>query len=83
MQVWDLFTDIHSSDGHDGFFFLLSLAGSSAVLHLSADESEITALDENSTKFDLRYRTIAAATQGRFAIQVTEKSIVITDGSQR
>jgi hypothetical protein len=83
MEVWDLSTDLDQSDSVDGFFFLLSLAGSSAVLHLSADESEITALDEYSTKLDLRYRTIAAATQGRSTIQVTERSIVISEGSQR
>lgn len=81
MQAWVLLpqdSDEPEEDG--GSMFLLSVGDHSALLQLSRNASDIAELDAASTHFDLRFRTIAAAMRGRYTIQVTQRSIVVTDG---
>ena len=83
MQAWVLPANIGSVDEEDGSLFLLSVGNCSALLHLSSDASNISELDEHSTKLDLRHRTIATTVQGDTLLQVTEKSIVAINSSRR
>lgn len=80
MNAWALSPNSHSIDESDPYIFLLSLGDRSGVLQMSADSTEIVELEENATKLDLKHRTIVAVTYEQVVIQVTEKSIVITDG---
>ena len=80
LDMWVLSSDLDSFDSNDGSLFLLSLGDRSSVLHLSSDATEIVELDQSSTKFDLKCRTIAASMYGRYQIQVTESSIVLISG---
>lgn len=67
-------------DNEGGSNFLLSLGDSSALLQLSSDAAAIHEVDQSSTLFDLRYRTITASASGFHLMQVTEKSIVFIEG---
>ena len=80
MNAWALSPKSDTADGPCPYIFVLSMGDRSSVLQLSADATEIVELEESATKLDLKYRTIAADTLGRFIVQVTEMSIVITDG---
>jgi hypothetical protein len=80
MHAWALSPAFDSED-EGAYLFLLSMGDRSAVLRLSGDAREIVELDDQSTKLDLRYRTItAAAHAGQNIIQVTERSIVVVCG---
>jgi len=81
LQSWVLPQDSLGLEEDRGSIFLLSLGDHSAALLLSSDALEIMELDTTSTRLDLRFRTIAAATQGDYTIQVTEKSIVLIYGA--
>lgn len=81
MDAWALSPNLQSWDDGDDSLFLLSLGNASAVLCLSADATAITELDEESTKLDLRYRTITAGMHGDYTVQVTEQSIVVLNGA--
>lgn len=83
MQAWVFPANISSVDEEDGSLFLLSVGSCSALLHLSSDATNISELDERSTKLDLRHRTIATTVQGDTLLQVTEKSIVAINASRR
>lgn len=78
MDVWVLQPEMEPLDG--GSDFLLSLGDCSALLHLSSDAEVIHEIDQDSTAFDLRYRTIAVSEYGNCRFQVTEKSIVFIHG---
>jgi hypothetical protein len=80
IDVWVLPSEFDSVDTEGGSNFLLSLGDSSALLQLSGDASAVHEVDESSTLFDLRYRTITASAYSFCLIQVTEKSIVFIDG---
>jgi Mono-functional DNA-alkylating methyl methanesulfonate N-term len=86
MQAWVLLPqgsdDADDADDDGSSLFLLSVGDRSTVLQLSSNASEIAELDDISTRFDLRFRTIAASTQGKYIIQVTEHSIVVFGGIQ-
>jgi len=83
MEAWVLCPSYDSLDNEDDdSLFLLALGDRSAVLRLSADARSVGDLSEHETKFDLRYRTIAASMHRNFTIQVTEQSIVLMNGSQ-
>jgi hypothetical protein len=83
MEAWVLCPTFDSLDDDDDVsLFLLSLGDRSAVLRLSGDANDIQDLEQADTKFDLRYRTIAASMHRSFTIQVTEQSIVLMNGSQ-
>ncbi|TVY80576.1 hypothetical protein LSUE1_G004225 [Lachnellula suecica] len=83
MEAWVLCPDFDSLDGDDDdtSLFLLSMGDRSAVLRLSSDAKDVTDIDQDNTKFDLRYRTLAASNHRNFTIQVTEQSIVLINGS--
>lgn len=81
MNAWVLSTDVGPFHEDDLYFLLLSLGHSSGVLQLSGDASEISELKENETKLDLEHRTLTAATRNQYIIQITEKSVVVTDGN--
>jgi hypothetical protein len=81
MDVWVLPSEFDQLDNDGGSDFLLSLGDCSALLQLSSDAGEIREVDQASTAFDLRYRTIAVSAYGACRLQVTEKSIVFIDGS--
>jgi hypothetical protein len=84
MQAWALLPqECDGPDDDAGSMFLLSVGDHSAVLQLSSNASDIAELDATSTRFDLRFRTVAAAKHGRYTIQVTEQSIVVVDGRHR
>jgi Mono-functional DNA-alkylating methyl methanesulfonate N-term len=83
MQSWVLPQDSYGLEEDGGSIFLLSLGDHSAALLLASDASEVVVLDAASTRLDLRFRTITAATQERYTIQVTERSIVVIDGPQQ
>jgi len=83
LQSWVLPQDSMGLEDDNGSIFLLSLGDHSAALLLSSDASDIMELDTASTRLDLRFRTIAAATQGKYTIQVTENSIVLIYGPHR
>lgn len=83
MEAWVLCPSFDSlDDDDDDSLFLLSLGDRSAVLRLSADAQSVGDLGEHETKFDLRFRTIAASMHRSFTIQVTEQSIVLMNGPQ-
>ncbi|TVY54244.1 hypothetical protein LCER1_G002307 [Lachnellula cervina] len=83
MEAWVLCPTFDSLDDDDDVsIFLLSLGDHSAVLQLSGDARDIDNLEQEETKFDLRYRTLAASMHGSFTIQVTEQTIVLIIGSQ-
>ncbi|POS85524.1 hypothetical protein EPUL_001191 [Erysiphe pulchra] len=79
-QSW-VFHEMASIDPNqsNGILFLLACGDSSAVLHLKNDGSEISELGDDFTKFDLRYNTINAAQRNNRIVQVTEKSIMISE----
>ena len=79
MDLWTLPPDANSFENEDGPLFLLSLPHCSALLQLSMDASGVQELEQHRTKFDLRYRTLAAGVFGTRKIQVTERSVVIID----
>jgi hypothetical protein len=83
MQAWVFPANIGSVEEEEGSLFLLSVGNCSALLHLSSDATNISELDEHSTKLDLRHRTIATTIQGDTLLQVTEKSIVAINASRR
>lgn len=64
-----------------GTLFLLALGDRSALLSLSSDATEIEEVDEGFTPFDLESRTITAGMYGTSKIQVTERTIVVINGS--
>ncbi|RKF64851.1 putative thermotolerance protein [Erysiphe neolycopersici] len=80
IQSW-VFHEMVSNDPNQSnrILFLLALGDSSAVLHLKNDGSEISELGDDSTKFDLRFNTINAAQRNNRIVQVTEKSIMISE----
>lgn len=80
MDAWVLPTQSVPPGFDGGSDFLLSLGDCSALLQLSSDAGAIHEIDEASTPFDLRHRTIAASYYGAYRLQVTEKSIVIVHG---
>ena len=80
LQSWVLSQDSIGLEEDSGSIFLLSLGDHSAALLLSSDASEIMELETTSTRLELRFRTIAAAMQGNYTIQVTERSIVLICG---
>jgi hypothetical protein len=82
LQSWVLPQDSNELEEESGSIFLLSLGDHSAALLLSSDASDIMELDATSTRLDLRFRTIAAATQEQYTIQVTEQSIVLIYNTQ-
>ncbi|KAH7314050.1 mono-functional DNA-alkylating methyl methanesulfonate N-term-domain-containing protein [Rhexocercosporidium sp. MPI-PUGE-AT-0058] len=79
MDAWALspFSGLSSEDG--SHIFLLSTGERSGVLQLSGDATEIIELEEDATKLDLNHRTIVAVIYGQYTIQVTEKTIVVTN----
>lgn len=79
-QSW-VFHEMVTMDPYQSnrILFLLALGDSSAVLHLKNDGSEISELGDESTKFDLRFNTINAAQKNNRIVQVTEKSIMISE----
>jgi hypothetical protein len=82
MQAWVLLSQDSDDPDEDGsYLFLLSLGDRSTVLQLSSNASDIAELDAASTPLDLQFRTIAASTQGRYTIQVTEQTIVVIRGA--
>ncbi len=80
MDAWALSEGWDSPGQNDEYIFLLSMADRSGVLRLSNDATEIVELGEDSTYLDLRYRTIAAARHRDWVFQVTERSIVLSNG---
>lgn len=80
MEVWVLPSEVQPPDG--GSDFLLSLGYCSALLHLSGDAGAIHEMDQASTAFDLRYRTIAVSDHAGCRLQITEKSIVYVHKAQ-
>jgi hypothetical protein len=80
-DVWVLYPDSSVPEDYGASFFLMSIGDRSAALRLSADAIDVHELEEESTDFDLNFRTIAAAMQDDTIIQVTEKSIVIISSS--
>jgi hypothetical protein len=80
LQAWVLSSAISSLEDVDGHLFLLSLGDRSALLQLSGDASDITNIDQSDTKFDLSSRTVTAGMNGDCMIQVTERSIILTNG---
>lgn len=80
LQSWVLPQDYSGLEEGSGSIFLLSLGDHSAALLLSQDASDIVELDATSTGLDLRFRTIAADTQGNYMVQVTERSVVVMCG---
>ncbi|KHJ35726.1 putative thermotolerance protein [Erysiphe necator] len=70
-----------NSDRSNRIIFLLALGDSSAALHLKNDGSEIIELGDDSTIFDLRFNTISAVQKDTRIVQVTEKSIVISENN--
>ncbi|KAG4443770.1 hypothetical protein IFR05_000761 [Cadophora sp. M221] len=81
MDAWALSPSCDVSGENDPYIFVLSMGDRSAVLHLSGDASEIVELEEDATKLDLSHRTIVAVTHGQYIIQVTEKTIVVTNNT--
>lgn len=83
IEAWALYPTFDPADGDNGAsLFLLSLGDHSAVLQLSGDAGSVRSLEQNNTKFDLRYRTVAANMSRSATAQVTEQSIVLVNGSQ-
>lgn len=80
-DAWVLYPDPENIDDYGVSFFLMAVEDRSAVLRLAADAADVRELDQDSTVFDLGFRTITARMQGRSMIQVTEKSIVEITGS--
>ncbi|KAI1001461.1 hypothetical protein K3495_g6740 [Podosphaera aphanis] len=77
LQSWVFHETIIYDDAEESeAIFLLALSNSSTVLRLDTDGNFITELNSDFTKFDLRYRTIAASEIDGIRVQVTEKSIV-------
>jgi hypothetical protein len=74
LEAWAFYSNSPDTMGES--LFLLSLGDRSAVLRLSADAKEISD-DESNTRFDLRYRTVAAGVCQGYKVQVTEQSIVV------
>jgi hypothetical protein len=83
MYAWALSPNSDRTDPTTPYLFLLSTGDRCGVLKMSADAVEIVDLDESETSLDLDHRTILAVTRGNFIVQVTEKSIVVTDGSMK
>ncbi|KAK2626316.1 hypothetical protein QTJ16_004578 [Diplocarpon rosae] len=83
MHAWPLSPRPHSSVEPIPYIFILSVGDRSGVLQMPADGSDIGELEENETTLDLNHRTIVAATDRQLVIQVTERSIVVTDGVMR
>ncbi|KAJ5052074.1 uncharacterized protein L3040_001834 [Drepanopeziza brunnea f. sp. 'multigermtubi'] len=81
MYAWALSPNPDRTNPTTPYLFLLSMGDRSGALKMSADAVEIVDLDESETNLDLGHRTILAVTRGNFIVQVTEKSIVVTDGS--
>ncbi|KAK0102889.1 hypothetical protein ONS96_005517 [Cadophora gregata f. sp. sojae] len=79
MSAWALWPTLNVFTEADPYLFLLSTGDRSAVLQLSGDAAEIVELEEEATRLDLVHRTITAVTHGQYIIQVTEKTIVVTD----
>lgn len=80
-DAWVLYPALGNADDYGVLFFLMAIEDRSAVLRLAADAADVRELDQDSTAFDLSFRTITAGMQGRSMIQVTEKSIVEITGS--
>lgn len=82
MHAWALSpgSDLEAQGGP--YTFLLSLGDRSGVLKMSADAVEIEDLEYTDTKLDLNNRTVLAVTSGDFIVQVTEKSIIFTNGTR-
>ena len=83
ISAWTFLSTIHQDDGDDGSLFLLSIGDSSALLRLSSDATDVSELDESSTKLDLSHRTIVATVQGHYLVQVTERSVTYIHESER
>ncbi|KAK6579898.1 hypothetical protein PZA11_007606 [Diplocarpon coronariae] len=83
MHAWPLSPKPHSCVEPVPYIFILSVGDRSGVLQMPADGSDIGELEESETQLDLNHRTIVAATDRQFIIQVTERSIVVTDGVMR
>jgi len=81
MNAWALSPALDTFTEAEPYLFLLSMGDRSAVLQLSGDAAEIVELEEDAARLDLVHRTVTAVTQGRYIIQVTEKSIVVTDNN--
>lgn len=81
LEAWVLCPTFDSFDDDEASLFLLSLGDKSAVLCFSGDSNDIESLDEHQTKFDLRFRTITACMHQDHAVQVTEQSIVVKNGT--
>lgn len=73
---------LSGSDNKNECLFLLSSGDHSKLLRLASDASEIEELGDSATKFDLRYRTIAASEKHGHIVQVTENSVMISRGSE-
>lgn len=70
--------------GQLGFYTLLSMPHSSAVLHISGDLTQADALTSESVAFDTTSRTLCAIkNQAGLIVQVTENSTTIVTPLQR